>query len=169
MNKNESNERFDEVKAKMDDASKALEKGLETAKAVGAEAGERFSKFLGEAKKKYGPKFEEAKKKGSEKFEDLKKSFNKFMEDVEERKEVMKQEKALQKVNDKLEEAEAFFDISKTASERGQTAYQEAVEAQKEYDEIYGTSKEGKKETKKETKKEPKKGAKKETKKKTEE
>ena len=35
MKKNESNERFDEVKAKMEDASKALETGFETAKAVG--------------------------------------------------------------------------------------------------------------------------------------
>ena len=151
MKKNESNERFDEVKAKMEDASKALETGFETAKAVGAEAGERFSKFLGEAKKKYGPKFEEAKKKGAEKFVDIKEGYVKFMEDVEKRKEAMKQEKALQKVNDKLEEAEAFFDISKSASERGQKAYQEAVEAQKEYDEMYGNSKKGKKGTKQET------------------
>ena len=76
MKKNESNERFDEVKAKMEDASKAFETGFETAKAVGAEAGERLSKFISGAKEKYGPKLNTLK-------DNVVDYYKKFVEDVD--------------------------------------------------------------------------------------
>ena len=124
MKKNESNERFDEVKAKMDDCSKTIGQGLETAQAIGAEAGERISKFISGAKEKYGPKLNTLK-------DNVVDYYKKFVEDVDKRKESIQEEKAARLVDDKLDEAEAFFEVAKAAQERGQSAYQEAIEAQK--------------------------------------
>lgn len=135
MNKNESNERFDDVKAKMDECTKVVGKGLETAQAVGAEAGERFSKFINGAKKKYGPKINDIKESIVDYYKD-------FVDGVDKRKETIQEEKAARLVDDKLDEAEAFFEVAKAAQARGQEAYQEAIEAQKEFDEKYGQKKE---------------------------
>ena len=147
MKKNESNERFDEVKAKMDDCSKTIGQGLETAQAIGAEAGERISKFISGAKEKYGPKLNTLK-------DNVVDYYKKFVEDVDKRKESIQEEKASRLVDDKLDEAEAFFEVAKAAQERGQSAYQEAIEAQKEYDEKYGKEKKGKKNSSRGKKKE---------------
>ena len=147
MKKNESNERFDEVKAKMDDCSKTIGQGLETAQAIGAEAGERISKFISGAKEKYGPKLNTLK-------DNVVDYYKKFVEDVDKRKESIQEEKAARLVDDKLDEAEAFFEVAKAAQERGQSAYQEAIEAQKEYDEKYGKEKKKKKNSSRGKKKE---------------
>lgn len=147
MKKNESNERFDEVKAKMDECGKALGKGFETAQAVGAEAGERISKFISGAKEKYGPKFNDLK-------ENVVDYYKKFVEDVDKRKENIQEEKAAKLVDEKLDEADAFFEVAKAAQERGKVAYQEAIEAQKAYDEKYGKEKKEKKNSSKGKKKE---------------
>lgn len=147
MKKNESNERFDEVKAKMDDCSKTIGQGLETAQAIGAEAGERISKFISGAKEKYGPKLNALK-------DNVVDYYKKFVEDVDKRKESIQEEKATRLVDDKLDEAEAFFEVAKAAQERGQSAYQEAIEAQKEYDEKYGKEKKEKKNSSRGKKKE---------------
>ena len=73
---------------------------------------------------------------------------------MDKRKESIQEEKAARLVDDKLDEAEAFFEVAKAAQERGQSAYQEAIEAQKEYDEKYGKEKKEKKNSSRGKKKE---------------
>ena len=149
MNKEERKVKMEELSAKMKNLNAKIKDSADTVAIVGLEAKDVVDEKLEESKSAVAAlkeNFRIVSEKAQGKFssELLKAQMNIDVakQNIQEKKEAHDKEKLAKYIDDEIEYAANCVELSLLAAEEAKLAFLESVEAQKEYDEKYGTEEE---------------------------